>query len=158
MLSEIARGVASGMVGTAALNIATYLDMAVRGRPPSQVPEKDVERLANIAGADLSGQGGDDETARNRRTALGALMGYVTGAGVGAVYGLVRPRLRSVPVVVAGSAAGAAAMAGSDVPSTLLGVTSPARWSATAWASDVVPHLAFGIATAVAYEAMDGDS
>jgi hypothetical protein len=27
---------------------------------------------------------------------------------------------------------------------TVLGITDPGRWSASAWLSDVIPHLAYG--------------
>ncbi len=155
MVSDVTKGITSGAVGTAALNITTYLDMALRGRPGSQVPAEDVRKVTEIAGLQLAQQGRDRETAQNRRQALGSLMGYVTGLGVGALYGLVRTRLGSVPLPAAASGLGLAAMAGSDVPSTLLGVTDPTTWSAKSWASDLVPHLAYGIATALAYEALE---
>ena len=35
---RIGIGAVAGAMGTAALNAVTYLDMAVRGRPSSQVP------------------------------------------------------------------------------------------------------------------------
>jgi len=38
-------------------------------------------------------------------------------------------------------------MALSDVPLSLLGISDPASWSAKDWASDVVPHLAYGAIT-----------
>jgi hypothetical protein len=51
-----------------------------------------------------------------------------------------------------------AAMAASDVPATLLGVTDPGRWALQDWLSDIVPHLAFGFTTARAYQALtDGN-
>ncbi len=154
MLADIAKGITSGAVGTAALNITTYLDMALRGRPQSQVPAKDARRLAEIAGVELGEEGTDGSKATNRRQALGSLMGYVTGLGVGALYGVVRSRVRSIPLPAAAPSLGLAAMAGSDVPSVLLGVTDPRKWSAKSWASDVLPHLAYGAATALAFEAL----
>jgi hypothetical protein len=33
-------------------------------------------------------------------------------------------------------------------PMTILGITDPRSWSTTDWASDVVPHLAYGTVTA----------
>ncbi len=84
MSTNLARGLASGALGTVALNMTTYLDVAIRGRAMSSVPEKDVETLADHAGVDLSA-GGSDEDAENRKQGLGALMGYVTGLSVGSV-------------------------------------------------------------------------
>jgi hypothetical protein len=44
-------------------------------------------------------------------------------------------------------------MAASDYPATRLGLTEPRDWTATDWASDVLPHMAFGVVTAIAFEA-----
>ena len=42
---------------------------------------------------------------------------------------------------------GAAAMALSDVPLKTLGISDPSTWAAKDWAADLVPHLAYGVAT-----------
>ena len=60
MLREVLLGTAAGAVGTAALNAATYTDMAVRARPPSSVPAEVAGKLAEKAGVDL----GSDEEAQ----------------------------------------------------------------------------------------------
>ena len=89
MLHHLLMGTAAGAVGTVALNVATYADMAIRGRPSSSVPAKMVGVLADKAGIPLSAGGeGDDEKGQNRQSGLGALFGYVTGLGVGTAYGL----------------------------------------------------------------------
>lgn len=152
MPPSIATGIEAGAVGTVALNATTYADMAIRGRTSSSVPSQVVERLAAKAGVDLSGE---DEITQNRKSGLGALSGYVVGLGVGTAYGLVRPLLGDVSVGRAGVALGLAAIAGSDVPAAALGVTNPAQWNAASWASDIVPHLAYGLA-AIAYETFAG--
>ncbi len=158
-VGNITRGIAAGAVGTVALNIATYVDMLLRGRSPSDVPTKVAGKLADEAGVNLAGTSESDDSneaeqkGSNRRNALGALLGYVTGLGIGAAYGLGRPSLRSPHPVVSGVVLGAAAMAGSDVPATLLGATDPRRWGAKGWAADIVPHLSYGFFTAVAYQA-----
>jgi hypothetical protein len=145
---RVAAGMSAGAAGTTALNLATYLDMAARGRPASQAPAETVKKLEEKAGIQVP------EPASNRRQALGALFGFVTGLGVGALYGLVRPSLRSVPVQIAGVGVGLAAMAGSDVPMTLLGVSDPKEWSPPDWLADLIPHLAYGFATAVVFDAL----
>lgn len=152
MLRKLLWGAVAGMLGTVVLNIVTYLDMLVRGRGSSSVPAKTAGRLAEDAGVDLSAEGPDSKTAAHRRTALGSLMGYVAGISVGLAYGAVRPRLRSIPVGVAGAGAGLAAMAASDIPATATGATDPRTWGASGWLADVVPHAAYGMATAVAYD------
>lgn len=146
-------GLVAGAAGTVALNVATYADMALRGRPSSSVPAQVAGKLAGKAGIDLSGE---EKATQNRKSGLGALSGYAVGLGVGATYGLVRPLLGDVSVGRAGVVLGLAAMAGSDVPATALGVTDPTTWSIGSWASDVVPHLAYGLLTAATYEAFAG--
>src|SRR5919197_905845 len=93
MLRNRLLGTAAGAVGTVALNVATYADMAIRGRPSSNVPARMVGVLADKAGIPLSagGEGSDDEKVQNRQSGLGALFGYMTGLGVGTAYGLLRP-------------------------------------------------------------------
>jgi len=152
MAHDVIRGVASGALGTVALNITTYLDMAIRGRATSPVPGQDVETLARLAGVDLSG-GGSEQTADNRKEGIGALLGYLTGCSIGAVYGLVRPQAPHVPVPVAALAVGLGAMAATDGVTTLMGNSDPRDWSAGEWAMDIVPHIAYGAATAAAFEA-----
>ena len=144
MLRHLLMGTAAGAVGTVALDVATYADMAIRGRPSSSVPAKMAGVLADKAGLPLSagGESSDDEKAQNRQSGLGALFGYVTGLGVGTAYGLLRPHLRGVPTPVAGVGVGLAAMAASDIPIAALGVSDPATWGLSGWAADVVPHLA----------------
>jgi hypothetical protein len=158
MLRHLLMGTAAGAVGTVALNVATYADMAIRGRPSSSVSAKMAGVLADKAGLPLStgGEGSDDEKVQNRQSGLGALFGYVTGLGVGTAYGLLRPLLRGVPMPVAGVGVGLAAMAASDIPVAALGVSDPTTWGVSDWAADVVPHLAYGLVTAIAYDAFTG--
>jgi hypothetical protein len=47
-------------------------------------------------------------------------------------------------------------MAGSDVPAAALGVTDPTTRDFDSWVSDIVSHLAYGVVTAVVYEAFSG--
>jgi len=132
LLQSMAIGVAAGAAGTAALNIATYLDMTVRARPASGVPAKTGEQLARRAGLDLASDGPDPEKLKNRESGLGALLGYGVGLGIGLGYGLVRPMFGdrvSRPLVSAALAA--AAMASSDVPAVAVGSTDPSKWGPT---------------------------
>ncbi|MCI0385271.1 hypothetical protein [Streptomyces sp. CNQ085] len=141
-MRPLTQGLVAGSVGTAALNITTYGDMLLRARPASSVPSDVVDRLAERTGVGL----GEDEEASNRKAAAGALLGFVTGLGVTAAYALVSGRRRTPPVSVTAPLLGAAAMAGSDVSATVLGVTDPRSWSRSAWLSDIVPHLVYGLA------------
>jgi hypothetical protein len=138
----ITRGLAAGLVGTAVLNATTYLDMAVRGRAASSVPGEDVERMAGRLGISL----GEGETAENRREAIGVLLGYAAGMTAGAAYALLRPHARPVPEPLAAAAVAAATMAATDGMTAALGASDPRSWSAADWVTDIVPHLAFGLA------------
>lgn len=151
MLRRLLVGAAAGAAGTTALNATTYLDMALRGRPASSTPEKMVEKLADARGVEIPGEG---ETRSNRVSALGSLSGLATGVAVGAGYGLVdllRLRPRGLGGVVL---AGGGAMLLANGTMVKYGVTDPTSWTATEWASDVVPHLAYGLVVAATYSAL----
>jgi hypothetical protein len=145
-------GLAAGAIGTIALDLTTYLDMLVRGRSPSDLPATVAGTIADRAGIDLGG--GSGEAAENRKSAVGALLGYGVGVGVGTVYGLLRPALAGVPTAAAGIGLGLAAMAASDLPPTALGITDPRTWGTVGWASDIVPHVIYGLVTALAFDAI----
>src|ERR671933_760091 len=121
------RGAAAGAAGTTALNAVTYLDMAVRGRASSSTPEQTVEKLAAAAHVPIPG---DEETRQNRVQGLGPLTGLVAGIAAG--------------VLVAANG-----------PMTALRITDPRTWSATDWASDLVPHLVYGAVVKTTMDAFD---
>lgn len=157
MLQDALTGVMAGALGTVALNISTYADMAMRGRPSSSAPSKMVHVLADKVNIPLSskGVGANDEKAQHRESGLGALLGYVNGLGVGALYGLIRSQLdEDVSLPLAAVLVGATAMVASDVPLVSLGLTNPKKWGVSGWASDAIPHLIYGLVTAFAYEAL----
>ncbi|WP_205346922.1 hypothetical protein [Pseudonocardia broussonetiae] len=139
-----ARGLAAGAVGTTVLNAVTQLDMAVRGRPASRAPEEVAAALTDRLGVRLPG----GRRARGRRLAgLGPLGGTAAGVVVGGLGGVLRSAGLWLPAPVGGALLGAAAMLATDGPIAALGVDDPRRWSAATWATDVVPHLAYGLAT-----------
>lgn len=147
---SFARGVIAGAAGTVALNAVTYLDMAVRGRPPSDVPAQSVEWAARAAGATL---GRDEAAAANRSEGLGALLGYATGVVLGGTYGVVAGRQQ--PSVVTGAVALAAgAMVVANEPLVAMRITDPRTWGVEGWVADLVPHLAYGVVGAVVFAAI----
>ena len=156
MLSGALIGAVAGAVGTVALDVTTYADIAIRGRSSSSAPSQMVSILAKAVGLPLSSQGvgSQDETAQNRESGLGALLGYVNGLGVGVVYGLLRSRQDDIPIPVAGIGVGLAAMAASDIPLIALRVSNPKTWGFSGWAADAIPHLVYGLVTAIVYEAL----
>jgi hypothetical protein len=151
MIKGLMRGALAGAAGTTALNAASYVDMAWRGRPSSSTPQQAVEELAKRAGQEIPGNG---EERDNRLEGLGALAGIATGVAVGAVAGELRVVVLRLGPVVGPVLLGAAAMAATDVSLTRLGLTDPKEWDATAWLSDAGPHLAFGVVTYAALRAM----
>jgi hypothetical protein len=156
MLSDALIGAVAGAVGTVALDVATYADMAIRARSSSGAPAQMVSILAKAAGLPLSAQGvgSQDQTAQNRENGLGALLGYVNGLGVGVTYGLLRSREDQVPVPLAGIGVGLVAMAASDIPLIALRVSNPKTWGFSGWAADAIPHLIYGLVTVIVYEAL----
>ena len=154
MIRQLLNGMAAGAVGTTALHAVTYLDMVIRGRPTSTTPEDTMRKFEKLAGVAISADGPDSERAANRRAGLGALLGIVAGVGTGAVYGVLRPYVQA-PLTLLGVACGVAANVGTTGPMVAMGVTDPRDWSASSWISDIVPHLAYGWATAAAFEQMN---
>ena len=143
-MSIIRRGLAAGAAGTTFLNAATYLDMAVRGRDASSVPEQTVEALADTLGATIPGKG---SARANRVTGYGALSGTATGLAVGLAASVARASGLRLPAPVAAVATGAAAMAASDGATAGFGISDPRTWTTEDWLADALPHLAFGVAT-----------
>ena len=156
MYRKVMRGMAAGAAGTVALDIATYADMVIRGRPSSSVPAELAGKLTEALHVDLEGEETGQQASQvagRRRSGLGALFGYATGLGIGAAYGLIRPQFRRVPLPLAGVAVGLAAMVASDVPAVSTGVTNPREWGTSGWLADLVPHLIYGLVTAATFEA-----
>lgn len=156
MLSSTLRGMVAGAAGTVALDLATYADMALRGRSSSSAPSKMVDKVTRQLHLPLSpqGVGAQDETTQNRESGLGALLGYINGLGTGILYGLIRSRFDGIPAPLAAPLVGMTAMAASDVPLVSLRVTNPKTWGLSGWLSDAIPHLIYGIVTVATFEAI----
>ena len=152
MRTGILAGMVGGAAGTAALNAATYLDMAVRGRPSSSTPEETVEAIEERLPVSVPGEG---ETRENRVSGLASLSGIVTGIGVGAVFGVLHRAGLRPPMPVGAVLVGLAAMASTDVSMARLRVTDPSRWSAADWLSDLAPHLVYGAVAYATLKALD---
>ncbi|MDQ0988832.1 hypothetical protein [Streptomyces sp. V3I7] len=142
MFQSIVRGSAAGAAGTTVLNAVSYADMAWRGRPASQAPAQTAEKITHDTGHPITGSASQQE---NRLSALGALAGITAGCGTGIAVALMYRAGVRMPWWLGGIVTGGLAMAAADLPMTLLGVTDPASWSGTDWASDVVPHLLYGL-------------
>ena len=152
MGAGILAGAAAGAAGTAALDAATYLDMAVRGRGSSGTPQQSVEAIEDRLPVSIPGEG---ETRDNRISGLGSLSGIATGVGVGVAFGLLRRVGLRLPTPVGAVVVGLAAMAATDTSMASLKVSDPRSWSATDWISDLLPHLAYGAVTYATLAALD---
>jgi hypothetical protein len=69
---------------------------------------------------------------------------------------VLRPRV-NVPAALLGVAAGMTAMAASDVPAITIAGSDPKSWGASGWLADIVPHLVYGLLTALTFEALRDD-
>jgi|SRR4051794_5060924 hypothetical protein len=146
------RGAAAGAAGTTALNVVTYLDMAVRGRAASSTPERTVAKVADVAHVPIPGEGDERE---NRLQGLGALTGLVAGVGFGTLVGLVRAAgLRTSPLVGT-LLTTAGVLVATNGPMTALEITDPRTWSPADWLSDLVPHVVYGVVVRTTLDALD---
>lgn len=139
-------GVAAGAAGTAVLNATTYADMAIRARPASKVPKRVVKEFARWTGT--------RRLAPERAQGLSMLLGYADGFGTGVLFGVIRPRLRSVPWYVAGIGLGAFTLLLSEGTATAMGKTNPRRWGFSGWAADIVPRTIYGCVTCAVFDAL----
>ena len=142
--AHLLAGAAAGAAGTTALHAVTYLDMAVRGRPPSRTPERTVERVSRMAGVPVPGRGA---ARRNRVAGVGSLLGMATGVTIGALAGAVRGGGLRVPYPIGALLTSGITMVLANGPMTVLGITDPRSWTRADWLSDVVPHIAYGAVT-----------
>lgn len=154
MTGTFLRGLAAGAAGTVALDAVGHLDMALRGRPASTVPEQVVDAVAARLGRSVPGRGA---TRQARRSALGALAGLTNGLGVGVLASAARSFGVRFPAPVGAVLAGAASAAATDLAVAQLGVGDPRTWPAAEWAADAVPHLAYGVAVQAVLEAAPTD-
>jgi hypothetical protein len=148
----ILAGAAAGAAGTTALDAATYLDMALRGRPASETPQQTIEKLADRADVAVPGEG---DTRSNRVSGLGSLSGLATGVGIGAAFGLLRRLGVRPPLPLGAALVGLGAMAATDGSMAALKISDPRTWSAADWLSDLVPHLVYGAVTYATLQALD---
>lgn len=144
-------GVAAGAAGSTALNAVGYADIALRGRPVSTPPEVTVRKLAEKLHVKIPGQG---PTLDNRVVGLAALTGIAVGVGMGAVLSLARTAGWHPSNAPEYAIATVGALICTNAPITALGLTDPRTWSASDWASDIAPHLAYALVTTAVFERM----
>ncbi|MDX3070956.1 hypothetical protein ACIP98_14405 [Streptomyces sp. NPDC088354] len=147
LLRGVLRGAAAGAAGCTALDTVGYLDMVVRGRGASSTPAVTVERLSQVVHVPVPGT---PDVRENRIAGLGPLTGIAAGVGMGATLGLATAAGWRPGTAVLTATAGVLCLIGTNGPMTVLRVTDPRTWSASDWAADIVPHVAYAlVATAV---------
>ena len=153
-MNSVVLGAVAGAAGTMALDMATYGDMAVRGRGSSNTPAEMIRRMADKAGIEPLNKPDEeaDDRTKNRRSGLGALSGYAIGLTIGAAYGAARPVFSQVSLPAKALILGGLAMAASDVPAAMLQATDPKQWGAGGWLADIVPHVMYGLVTAAVFD------
>ena len=148
-------GLLAGAAGILALDVYTYLDMLVRGRPASELPSTVVQKLAGGLGiAPLASDEGG--APKNRRSGAGALMGYGVGLGSALAYAALRPSTRWLPRPLAGILLGGATLVASEGTATALGATDWGTWTAGEWLSDIIPRTLYGLTVAYVYDSLMG--
>ncbi len=155
-MNSMLRGVVAGAVGTLALDIVTYGDMVLRGRGSSDTPAQLAGKLTDALGIPLTDEAGDEgkTQAENRKSGIGALLGYGTGIGIGIASVLLPSGTQRQPVLARGLAVGLAAMAASDVPIVASGLSDPRTWGASGWLGDLIPHVVYGLVTVLVADAL----
>lgn len=157
---NLAFGALAGAAGSAVLNAVSYADMAVRGRPPSSLPEDMVTQFARRLHVRALGKPPEELSAQehNRRSGVAALLGYIDGIGTGAVYGVLRPVTPRLSWFWAGIALAILTMAASEGTATVMGQTDPRSWGLAGWLSDIVPRCFYGWTTAISCDLLAGGS
>jgi hypothetical protein len=149
-------GAVAGAAGSAVLDVTTYADMAIRGRAPSELPQKMVKEIAQRAHVEPFNKPDQQlsDTDKHRETAFGALMGYADGLGVGALYGAIRPAMRNVSWFWAGVGLAAVTMLLSEGSATALKQTDPRKWGVSGWIADLTPRFLYGWVTALTFDGL----
>ena len=141
----IGKGLAAGLVGTAAMTVSSTLEQKLRRRPASTAP---VQATAKVLGIERF----ESDAAYSRFSNL-SHWGYGTG------WGIPRALLRALglPPAAATAAHGAALWGAEQVMLPALDVAPPiVFWTAEDVAIDAWHHAVYAIATGIAYELLDG--
>jgi hypothetical protein len=152
MTGVLRRGLIAGAVGTTVLNAVSWIDMAIRGRPSSDMPQRTVEAGLDALGLEVPGPKGQRQ---HRSEAFGALAGIGAGLGVAVAASSARALGVRLPGPLGATATGLGAMAVTDLSAQGLGTTDLGSWAPGDWASDLVPHLAYGFTTSAVLRGLE---
>lgn len=147
------RGALAGAAGTCALNFAAYLDMAATRRPASEVPRLAAHAIAAKLG--LEPKPIDDEPSLSRWEGFGEALGHVHGVSQGIGYAVLRGTvLDGPPWWVGAMSLCLETFVVGEGTCVALGATDPTTWGVAGYARGLGLRLAFGVVTALAYEAL----
>lgn len=141
--AAVGRGLAAGLVGTAAMTMSSTVEAKLRGRGSSTTPARAASAVLGVAPVDEQGE-----------QRFNHLVHWGYGTGWGAVRGVLGAAGFHGP---AAAAAHLGAVWGAEqvvLPAT--GAAEPAtKWGATEVAVDLWHHVVYVVATALAYEWLD---
>ena len=140
----LARGVAAGIAGTAAMTVSSTVEARLRGRPASTAPARAAQKVLGIE------EFASEEAQERFSTAVH--WGYGTGWGVArALLGAL-----GLSPAVAAPTHRAAMWGGALAMLPALGVTPPpTQWGREEVAIDLFHHLVYEGSTSLAYELLD---
>ena len=143
---NIGKGLAAGLVGTAAMTVSSTIEAKLRKRSPSQAPAKAAEKVLGV-------EKFDSPAAESRFSNL-VHWGY--GTSWGAVRGLLDTT--SLPPKAATAAHLAAVWGQEIVMLPKLDVAPPiVMWGKDEVAIDLWHHIVYATATGIAYEALSSN-
>jgi len=166
LANRIVAGLVAGACGSIALTATAGLDALIRGEAPRWLPGEVGHKMADELGLPLdydldsaeetAGIDARDVTERigRREEALGTLLSVANRLAIGLVYGMVRKILPRPPWWLAGGALGGVSMVAGDYSAIWSDDDSKPRRTGTDWLADVMPHMAYGVTTAIAFEAI----
>jgi hypothetical protein len=139
----IGKGLAAGLVGTAAMTVSSTVEMKLRGRKPSTVPADAAAKVLGVAPV------GEDE--KNR---FSNIVHWMYGTSEGATRGLLGALGLRGPLA---TATHLAAVWGSElVALPALGVAPPVtEWGTEEVAIDLWHHVVYATVTSLTYEWLD---
>jgi hypothetical protein len=150
---RLVTGALAGLAGTAAMTVLMNPGLAGalprRWRPDEFVPKQVVQWAEAVAGR-------HDALGDSLENAAAALFHLGYGAGMGAIFGLLRHRTRGIPPEAAGAVWGLVVwMAGYEGWLPAAGVRpATTHQPASKWPLQIGNHLVYGMVTALAYDAL----
>lgn len=143
LAENVGKGLAAGLVGTAAMTVSSTLEAKLRGRGSSTTPANAVESALGVEPA--------DEEAEQRLNEI-AHWGY--GTGLGALRGLIATT--GAPPAVATAAHLGVVLGAENVMLPATGASPPVwRWGITEVGVDLLHHAVYAVAAGLFYEWLD---